>query len=83
MLVLTRSGKVYSIYFNSEIPCPQLVDGLKDKEVTKIATHTEAKHFLVLTKEGAVYSWGNGDNGRLGNPFSPNLFLLYLTVCDN
>lgn len=41
--------------------------GLKDKDVIKISSHIEGKHFLALTKENLVYSWGNGDNGRLGN----------------
>lgn len=40
--------------------------GLKEKEVVKIAAHTEGKHYLALTKDSEVYSWGNGDNGRLG-----------------
>lgn len=32
----------------------------------KIVTHTEGKHFMALTKDYEVYSWGNGDGGRLG-----------------
>lgn len=39
---------------------------LKDKEVVKIASHSEGKHYLALTKEKDVYSWGSGDGGRLG-----------------
>ena len=46
---------------------PQLVEGLADKEVAKIAAHPEGKHYLILTTEGDVYSWGNGDGGRLGH----------------
>ncbi|KAK5650580.1 hypothetical protein RI129_001609 [Pyrocoelia pectoralis] len=67
ILVLTRSGKVYAIYYNLELPCPQYIEGLKDKEVTQISSHVEGKHFLALTKDKLVYSWGNGDNGRLGH----------------
>ncbi|KAF5273445.1 hypothetical protein FQA39_LY07462 [Lamprigera yunnana] len=66
-LVLTQIGKVYGIYYNLEIPCPQLIEGLSDKEVIKISSHIEGKHFLVLTSDKQVYSWGNGDNGRLGH----------------
>lgn len=40
--------------------------GLKDKEVVKVASHPEGKHYLALTKEKDVYSWGSGDGGRLG-----------------
>lgn len=39
---------------------------LKEKEVVKICSHPEGKHYLALTKDGEVYSWGNGDGGRLG-----------------
>lgn len=43
-----------------------MVLGLKDKEVIKVAAHPESKHYLALTKEKEVYSWGLGENGRLG-----------------
>ena len=45
----------------------QLVMGFGDKEITKLAAHPEGKHFLALSHDGDVYSWGNGDNGRLGH----------------
>nr|XP_022903495.1 E3 ubiquitin-protein ligase HERC2 isoform X1 [Onthophagus taurus] len=68
LLALTHDGKVYFVYFSSESPpCPQLIETLQDKEVIKIAAHTEGKHFMALTKDSAVYSWGNGDGGRLGH----------------
>ena len=41
--------------------------GFGDKEVTKLAAHPEGKHFLALSADGDVYSWGNGDGGRLGH----------------
>lgn len=55
------------MYYTSETQCPQMVDALKDKEVTKIAAHTEGKHFMALTRDSEVFSWGNGDGGRLGH----------------
>lgn len=67
LLILSRDGKVYSMYFCSDTPCPQLIEGLKDEEVVKIAAHTEGKHYLALTADGKVFSWGNGDGGRLGH----------------
>ncbi|KAJ8985747.1 hypothetical protein NQ317_014400 [Molorchus minor] len=67
VLMLACSGKVYYMYYSSETQCPQLIEALKDKEVCKVATHTEGKHFMALTKDGEVYSWGNGDGGRLGH----------------
>ena len=50
-------------YFQS----PQLINGFGEKEVVKIAAHCDSKHYLALTIDGEVYSWGNGDGGRLGH----------------
>nr|CAD7427834.1 unnamed protein product [Timema monikensis] len=47
--------------------CPQLVEGLAGKEVTDIASHPDGKHYLALTGDGEVYTWGSGDGGRLGH----------------
>ena len=49
------------------IQAPMLVPGLQDKEITKIASHADGKHYLALSVEGDVFSWGNGDGGKLGH----------------
>lgn len=36
-------------------------------EIVKIATNPECKHFMALSREGEVYSWGSGDGGKLGH----------------
>ncbi len=46
---------------------PQLVEGLVDKDIVKVASHPEARHFLALTTEGELFSWGSGDKGKLGH----------------
>lgn len=35
--------------------------------MVKLAAHPDGKHFLALTSDGGVYSWGSGDGGRLGH----------------
>jgi E3 ubiquitin-protein ligase HERC2 len=35
--------------------------------VVQVAAHCEGKHFLALTDDGEVYSWGLGEGGRLGH----------------
>ena len=35
--------------------------------MVQVAAHPEGKHFLALTKNGEVFSWGNGDSGQLGH----------------
>ena len=45
----------------------QLVTGFGDREVVRLATHPDSKHYLALTSDSEVYSWGNNDGGRLGH----------------
>ncbi|KAI8508669.1 E3 ubiquitin-protein ligase herc2, partial [Branchiostoma belcheri] len=67
LVALTKTGRVYMCYYSSESQGPQLMESLADKEVVKVAAHPEGKHYMALTSEGEVYSWGNGDGGRLGH----------------
>ncbi|KAL5011340.1 hypothetical protein ScPMuIL_009891 [Solemya velum] len=67
MFVLDKNGKVYMLNYMSETGCPQLLSGFGEKEVTKIASHPDGKHYLALTSDSEVYSWGCGDGGRLGH----------------
>ena len=66
LLILSLSGKVYMMYYGSETQYPQTVYGFTD-DVVMISTHPDGKHHLALTTKGIVYSWGNGDGGRLGH----------------
>lgn len=44
-----------------------MIGGFGDREIVKLAAHPDGKHYLALTKDGEVLSWGNGDGGRLGH----------------
>lgn len=47
---------------------PVLIESLAGKcEIIKIATNPECKHYMALSREGEVYSWGSGDGGKLGH----------------
>ncbi|XP_072748341.1 E3 ubiquitin-protein ligase HERC2 [Anoplolepis gracilipes] len=67
LMILSLNGNVYNMYHGSETQYPQRVHGFSDKPVTMIASHSDGKHHLALTQDGCVYSWGNGDGGRLGH----------------
>ncbi|XP_039287848.1 E3 ubiquitin-protein ligase HERC2 [Nilaparvata lugens] len=67
LLFLTQTGNVYSMLHTSETQCPEFIKGLSHEEIVDIASHPEGKHFMALTAEGEVYSWGDGDGGRLGH----------------
>ncbi|XP_052077229.1 E3 ubiquitin-protein ligase HERC2-like isoform X2 [Mytilus californianus] len=67
MLVLAKNGKVFMMYYSADTASLQLVTGFGDRQVVKIATHPDGRHYLALTSDGEVFSWGNGDGGRLGH----------------
>ena len=74
-LATDSSGDVYSWgvgnYGNlghgdtANIDRPKLIDLLKGKMIKM--TGAGSKHSLALSSKGDVYSFGHGDNGRLGN----------------
>ena len=33
----------------------------------KVAVHSGGKHAMALTVDGRVFSWGEGDDGKLGH----------------
>ncbi|CAH1402584.1 unnamed protein product [Nezara viridula] len=67
VLILTVNHQVYLLSINSEALCPEQIEALSDKNVIDISCRADGKHFLALTSEGEVYSWGMGDGGRLGH----------------
>ena len=38
-----------------------------DQTITQVAGKPNGKHFLALSSSGNVFTWGCGDNGRLGH----------------
>ncbi|GIY59956.1 e3 ubiquitin-protein ligase HERC2, partial [Caerostris darwini] len=67
LLILTKLGKVYTVKIPATCEVPVLVSGFEGKEIIDIATNLGARHYLALTRDGDVYSWGIGDGGRLGH----------------
>jgi alpha-tubulin suppressor-like RCC1 family protein len=48
-------------------PSPALVESLSDSKVFITSVSVGSSHMLALTKDGKVFSWGNGEYGRCGN----------------
>mmetsp|Transcript_12295 Transcript_12295/g.23892 ORF Transcript_12295/g.23892 Transcript_12295/m.23892 type:complete len:561 (-) Transcript_12295:219-1901(-) len=44
---------------------PRLIESLSEKEVSSVVCGSG--HTVVLSKDGEVYTWGRGDDGRLGH----------------
>ena len=41
--------------------------GLESKAVTQVACHAGGRHYLCRSACGGAWSWGAGDDGRLGH----------------
>ena len=46
---------------------PRFIETLQHVVVKKVAVHSGGKHCLALTSDGEVFSWGEGDDGKLGH----------------
>jgi E3 ubiquitin-protein ligase HERC2 len=65
ILLLSTTGEVYEVKLQSDQTKAIKVEGF-DSVVNKIYSHCEGRHFIAITSTFEVYSWGCGDNGRLG-----------------
>ncbi|XP_045542472.1 probable E3 ubiquitin-protein ligase HERC2 [Papilio machaon] len=64
-LLLTHDGDVYTLPYDSLTP--HLVPGLENKTIIQVACHPAGRHFLCCSACGGVWSWGAGEDGRLGH----------------
>ncbi|XP_022827451.1 probable E3 ubiquitin-protein ligase HERC2 [Spodoptera litura] len=64
-LLLTQDGAVYSLPYDTMTP--QLVPGLESKTITQVSCHPAGRHYLCRSSCGGAWSWGAGDDGRLGH----------------
>ncbi|CAH0405793.1 unnamed protein product [Chilo suppressalis] len=64
-LLLTYDGAVYTLPYDTMTP--QLVPGLENKTITQVACHSIGRHYLCCSSCGGVWSWGIGEDGRLGH----------------
>ncbi|XP_078115961.1 E3 ubiquitin-protein ligase HERC2 isoform X3 [Sander vitreus] len=66
-LILSSSGAVYTQNYKSTTLAPLLIHGLNSRKIVKLAAHPDGQHYLALSSNGEVFSWGCGDGGRLGH----------------
>ncbi|XP_047031157.1 probable E3 ubiquitin-protein ligase HERC2 [Helicoverpa zea] len=64
-LLLTHDGAVYTLPYDTMTP--QLVPGLESKTITQVSCHPAGRHYLCCSSCGGAWSWGAGDDGRLGH----------------
>ncbi|XP_056895396.1 E3 ubiquitin-protein ligase HERC2 isoform X1 [Takifugu flavidus] len=66
-LILSSSGAVYTQNYKSTTLAPMLIHSLSSRKIVKLAGHPDGQHYLALSSNGEVFSWGCGDGGRLGH----------------
>jgi len=49
------------------IACPTLLESVQHVFIKKLAVNSGGKHCLALSAEGEVFSWGEGEDGKLGH----------------
>ena len=77
LFVVTQEGRVYScgegtngrlgLSHSNNVNNPRQITGLSQYVVKKVAVHSGGKHAMALTVDGRVFSWGEGDEGKLGH----------------
>jgi E3 ubiquitin-protein ligase HERC2 len=58
---------------NNNVPYPRPIPFLSQYVVKKVAVHSGGKHAMALTLDGKVFSWGEGEDGKLGHGNRLNL----------
>ena len=46
---------------------PTLLETLQHYSIKQIAVNAGGKHWLALTTDGEVFSWGEAEDGKLGH----------------
>ncbi|XP_041055229.1 E3 ubiquitin-protein ligase HERC2 isoform X4 [Carcharodon carcharias] len=78
LFAVTAEGKVYACgeatngrlglgISSGTIPIPRQISALSNYVVKKVAVHSGGRHAMALTVDGKVFSWGEGDDGKLGH----------------
>lgn len=77
LFVVNQEGKLYScgegtngrlgLGDDSNVSEPKPIPFLSQYVIKKVAVHSGGKHALALTQDGKVFSWGEGEDGKLGH----------------
>ncbi|XP_039600637.1 E3 ubiquitin-protein ligase HERC2 isoform X1 [Polypterus senegalus] len=78
LFAVTAEGKVYACgeatngrlglgISSGTIPIPRQITALSNYVVKKVAVHSGGRHAMALTVDGKIFSWGEGDDGKLGH----------------
>lgn len=58
------------------------MQSLASRNIVKIAAHSDGHHYLALSANGEVFSWGCGDGGRLGHGDTVYVIIITTFICS-
>lgn len=61
------AGGRLGISGTDSISTPTLIESLQHVIIKKVAVNSGGKHCLALSSDGEVFSWGEGEDGKLGH----------------
>ncbi|XP_019845780.2 probable E3 ubiquitin-protein ligase HERC2 [Bactrocera dorsalis] len=77
LFIVSQDGKVYAcgegtngrlgLGISVNVSVPRQIPVLHQYVVKKVAVHSGGKHAMALTLDGKVFSWGEGEDGKLGH----------------
>ena len=78
LFAITREGKVYACGestsgrlglgpISGNVLVPRQIEALSQFVVKKISVHSGGRHAMAVTIEGKLFSWGEGEDGKLGH----------------
>ncbi|XP_017138352.1 probable E3 ubiquitin-protein ligase HERC2 [Drosophila miranda] len=67
VLILSEEGKLYNWRMFKPEAEPQLLEEISHETIVSIASHCEGRHFMAIDINRNAYSWGNGEDHRLGH----------------
>lgn len=83
LFIVSQEGKLYAcgegtngrlgLGHNNNIGTPRPIPFLSQYVIKKVAVHSGGKHAMALTLDGKVFSWGEGEDGKLGHGNRLNL----------
>lgn len=77
LFVVSQDGNLYAcgegtngrlgLGHNNNVSSPQQVPVINQYIVKKVAVHSGGKHAMAITLDGKIFSWGEGEDGKLGH----------------
>lgn len=77
LFVVSQDGNLYAcgegtngrlgLGNNNNVSTPQQVPVINQYIVKKVAVHSGGKHAMAITLDGKIFSWGEGEDGKLGH----------------